>query len=514
MQAVSSAFATASLSATQKIVSYLEIAWNDAVTVNVTDARGATGWTNETAYLKSHNGELRINPPGDDLVPSGETGKLTLILHNETARFSWQNATSPLYSYIGGAVGPTGKPVRLWQGFMLSGVATYVCIFTGIIARWQPSTSEAEVELECLDWGYRFLQDKRSSLITQDVLPSTYIAAVAATVGITSTSIDTGLFRIPFCWMDDESITDEIWQVAQADGGIAYFDQLGKLRFENALHWTSSAHTTPVVVLDESSYRLSDPELNMDQIATKIIVEWSGRYIGAEKVLYALDAPKTIMPLETETWTARFDNSAAAIATPSNASPYHDYSAQTAGGADITNSLTLTLSEINAQQATVSVYNASSTQAARLVLLKIRGLPLVGGPTEQEEALAPIPPYSFERVRSVRGNVYVQTQIQGKALAATLALRGQCVRPVYKLSDVLGIPQLELGDCIEFQDVHAQGAGNTKLGVVIGLTWQGRSDEGFMQTISLLDTSSLSQYGEDYFIIGVSMLGGYKRAYY
>lgn len=514
MQVVSAAFTTASLSATQKIVSYLEIAWNDAVTVHVTDARGATGWTDESAYLRSHHGELCINPPGDSLVPSSETGKLTLVMLNNTLRYSWQNAASPLAAYIGGAVGPTGKPVRLWQGFILNDVATYVCIFTGIIARWQPSTSEAEVTLECLDWGYRFLQDKRSSAIIQDALPSTYIAAVAATAGIAFTSIDTGLFRIPFCWMDDESVTDEIWQTAEADGGIAYFDQLGKLRFENALHWTSATHTTPVITLDENYYQLSDPELNMDQIATKIIVEWSGRYIGAEKVLYALDASKIIMPLETETWTARFDSPAAVISIPSNASPYRDYSAQTAGGADITHLLTPTLTATNAQQATVSVYNASATQAARLTVLKIRGLPLVGGPTEQEEALAPVPPYSFERVRSVRGNVYVQTQIQGKALAATLALRGQCVRPVYKLSNVLGIPQLELGDCVEFQDVRAQGAGNVKQGVVVGLTWDGSTDVGFTQAISLMDTSSLSQYGDDYFIIGTSTLGGYKRAYY
>lgn len=514
MQVVSAAFTTASLSATQQIASYLEVAWNDAVTVAVTDARGATGWTNETAYLKKHSGELRINPPGDSLVPSSETGKLTLVMHNDTLRYSWQNAASPLYAYIGGAVGPTGKPVRLWQGFVLSGVATYVCIFTGIIARWQPSTDDAVVTLECLDWGYRFLQDKRSSAITQNVLPSTYIAALAATVGISATAIDTGLFRIPFCWMDDESVVDEIWQTAEADGGVVYFDQCGKLRFENALHWTSAVHTTPALTIDEGDYTISDPELNMDQIATKIIVEWSGRYIGAEKVLYALDAPKVIMPLETETWTARFDSSAAIIATPSNASPYNDYSAQTAGGADITNRLTLTLTETNAQQATISVYNASATQAARLTVLKIRGLPLVGGPTEQEEALAPVAPYSFQRVRSVRGNIYVQTLIQGRALAATLALRGQCVRPVYKLRGVLGIPQLELGDCLAFRDVYAQGSGNVKQGVTIGITWEGSSDAGFMQELMLMDTSSLSQYGADYFIIGTSALGNSKRAYY
>ena len=48
-----------------------------------------------------------------------------------------------------------------------------------------------------------------------------------------------------------------------------------------------------------------------------------------------------------------------------------------------------------------------------LTFLQLRGMPLQGGPTEQESVDVTPAPYTFKRVRALRGNPYLQTQTQG-----------------------------------------------------------------------------------------------------
>jgi len=80
------------------------------------------------------------------------------------------------------------------------------------------------------------------------------------------------------------------------------------------------------------------------------------------------------------------------------------------------------------------------------------------------------------------------------------------VRPIWSLRQVWGIPQLELGDRVQFVDTRSQGSGGPVEALVIGITW-GDGGAGFVQTLRLLEIGDLAEY-DDYFIIGVSSLGG------
>lgn len=515
MQSVSGNFLAMAQRAGQYLVTYLEVAWdgNEAVT----DARGAAAWTDETAYLVKHSGTLRIDPPGVKLVAAGETGQLSVTLDNTADRYSWHNAASPLYAYISGAAGLAGKPIRLWQGFTTNDpkdvgvLPEWVCIFTGIVAGWRPDVTAATVELDCRDWGYKYLQDKRSTVVSYDQPPATWITSVATNAGITIGALDLGIYAIPFCWLDDESAVEEIWQTAEADGGLCYFDQRGQLHFENALHWPG--HTTSLWTVADGAAQRVDADLDLDAVATQVVVEWSARGKAPDEPLYTLDRLRTIMPGATETWTARFQYAATRIVTPDAADPYNDYAAQAAGGRDLTGDLTVTLSDVCAQQATVSVHNTATAQAAILNFLQIRGTPLVGGPTEQETVDATPAPFTYKRLRSVRDNIYLQTQAQGQALAQLLAVRCRRIRPRWKLYGLTGVPQLELGDRVTFYDTHALGSGVSADGLVVEMRWRGSATDGFVQDWVLLGLDDLSAY-TDYFIIGVDTLGTTARAYY
>lgn len=674
MQTVSSSFVNAVTANVQHPISYLEISWNDDI--DVTDARGAANWTNETAYLVSHNGEISIDPPGENIVAAGDVGNLTVVLDNTSQRYSWKNTASPLTAYINTAVGLTGKPIRLWQGLKLgteaelngdfetdlsgwtasgsgdanrttsdsysgnaslllhvdylegpdykeyftsdaiscsggdpvrlafyyrklfaftvdslsfcgiqwldSGdnvldtnwytvdltsdewqyisalrvapfsaskfkiiltvqcssnllegddcsvffddlratienatTAEYVCIFTGIISDWTESTHEGQVTLTCRDWGFRFLQDKRSTALSYEKLPNEWTAVIATLAGITSTNLDVGIFAIPYCWMDDESIVEEIWQAWEADGGMAYFNQCGTLNCENALHWFASSNDIIRWTFNEGTYMNSDPEFNIDAIATKVVVEWSGRTEGATAVVYQLDSVRYIMPGETISWIARFQNATSEIFDPDYRDPYNDYWAETAAAQDITDKMTVSVSDVYAQQCKITVANTSPSALARLTFLQIRGHPLLGGPTGQESSVPIVLPYAFNRTRTFRGNPYLQTANQAAALASLKSIQCARIHPIWRINDVLGIPHLELGDKIHFVDARAQGNGNGIDAIVIGISWESSAERGFVQRITAFDIDSMMayDYGE-YFIIGEDTLGEYKRIYY
>lgn len=512
MQAASPTLIAACSAAAQIPCHAVEVSWDSSGLI--TGGRGSTGWTDESAWLVRHTGSLRINPPGDRLVPAGDVGNATITLDNTTGRFSWKRSDGALYAYIGGATGLTGKPVRLYSGYVTVNGQEFVRVFTGMIESWVEEP-DATVTLYCRDWGFKYLQNKQSSLVYADKLPDEWIAILAGLGGIPVglMSLDVGIYQIPWVWLDDESLVEDAWEAAGADGGLAWFNQNGVLVYKNPLAWIG---LSSVWTFDESSYEMPQPEIDISPVATKVQVEWSGRDAGAESEVYRMDRPKVILPGATETWTARFSNAAYIVRTPDYRDPYNDWYAVSGGGLDISDQLTVDLLNIAGQQATVSVHNGSANQAARLVVFKLRGQPLTGGPSEQSEAYASPAPFTFDRLRSERGNSYCQSAEQGASLAQLLALRGRRIRPIFTLSNVPGVPQIELGDPVTFRDRWSLGAGQSVLGVVTEITWES-SDGGFTQSLKLMDVTDLAEY-DNYFVIGASKIGGtgagYGRAYY
>lgn len=520
MQTVSPQLTAACSAYGQRPCLYVEFSWDRSGEIG--DARGATGWTDETQWVKADRVQLAINPPGERLIAAGSVGSGRLDLWNRDGRFSWQNPASALYAHIGQAnspAGPIGVPVRIWRGYITTNGAEYVCVFTGAVSGWK-ETAQFVVSFQVRDWGWIYMQNRLSLPVSRDQLPHQWIGTVADEAGIAAgeMSLEVGVLPIPFVWMDKEGAVDEIWTTAEADGGMALFDQRGILRYWNPLHFIGQA-----VVWDfaEDGYTLSEPDTDARQLATEVTVEWSPRFEGVDTDLYTLDELRVLMPGETDTWEARFNYAAIEIYAPDAEDPYNDYHATSAGGADVTDNVAITLLNSYGQAAEVQAVNNDATQAARLTYLRLRGQPLVGGPSEEiTVTVTPAPlPFPWQRtLRSntlagqgpwserVQGNIYVQSKAQGAALAELLAVRCRQVRPIWTLRQVWGIPQLELGDLVRFVDTRTQGSQAPVEALVVGITWGDEGGGGYIQTLRLMELGDLSEY-DDYFIIGTSELG-------
>lgn len=510
MQSVSGAFTTATQDAGQRPLTYVEFSWDK--TGAITASKGGAGWTNETTYLDRHNGTLHINPPGEKLIAAGSIGVCSIFLSNNTQRFSWKRTDGALYSYIGGATGFAGIPVRIWQGWVTGLGDEYVCIFTGMVKDWTENTAEGTVELQCADWGWKYLQAKVSTALSQDQLANEWIDTVATDAGIASgeMSLDIGIFQIPFVWMDDESPVEEIWDTAESDGGLAYFDQTGKLRYENALHWLG--HSS-VWTFSDGTYQLSEPRIQSNDVATKIEIEYAPRYVGPEVTVYEQETYRVVPPGETLTFVARFDYATERVFDID--ADNDDYFVSSLGGNNITDQVTVTMdgAKTYAQQTSVTITNTSTVYSARIDSLRIRGLPLIGAPTEQVSADASPAPFDFERIRSVRGQIYMQTYEQAAMLAELLAVRCRRVRPTWRLGGAPGVPQLELLDVVTFQDEKSLGSGQSVSALVTDIRWEASSTGGFTQNITVMDITDWAEYSS-YFIVGLDSLGASERIYY
>ncbi|MCD6289643.1 MAG: hypothetical protein J7M34_04000 [Anaerolineae bacterium] len=493
MQSVSAGFTTATQAAVRQPVSKLEISWD------------GSSWTDETDRMIRHSGQLQLNAPGDELIPPGDVGAATVELWNGDGRFSWKRTDGPLYAHIGGDAGLAGKQVRLYQGFMVSGAPEYVRIFTGVIYTWQEDTAADTVTLSLRDMGFAYLQNKASTAMYTDVRVDEWIQQLATLAGIGSVSLDTSLFRLPYAWLDDESILEEIWRAAQADGGRAYFDQLGVLRFENAAHWLTSPHDTVQWSFTESAYQAPASRFSPDDLASRVIVETQGRIPAKEAVVYTLDTLKVAGPGETITFECRLNQPAALVWTPEAGK---DYQAISPGGLDMNGDVIISVTKY-AQRVQVRLANNHATMPAQLIFFQLRGVPLIGGPTEEVIQEAASPPAGLERTRSVRANQYLQMHAQADALASLLRDRHQALMPEWELRGVAGVPQLELGDRVSFVD--SQAISGVREGFVIGIRWT--YDGYFSQDLVILDAENLFPY-TDYFVIGQTALGAHGRAWY
>lgn len=458
-----------------------------------------TNWVDETAYLElDFSGSQAISANTDDLVAPGDVGELSFRLNNFSGRFSFNNTSGALYSYIGGATGMSGKEVRL---NVLFGGGT--CrIFTGVIAETYEDTVNGLVSIKCRDMGYKYLQNKLSTPMYQNLLTSEYIYTLAVTHGgmaPAATMLDTAFTRIPWAWLDDESVIEEIWQAAQAEGARVYFDQMGVLRFENATHWLG--HTN-VWTFTYDDFENMQPKYSTDGLASKIICEYSPRYPSVDVVLYSLDRARVIRPGEAITIEARFSQPAYRVIQPSS-DQNKDYYIATTAGINMKGSCSVTVTDVYGQRANVVITNTHATDTAVVYRFQVRGTPLVGAQSDQVTVVNGAPPAGLNRTRTARNNTYVQTDIQARIVAEMLLTRYARLTPIYPLSGVPGVPQLELGDLVTVVEPHT---GQSIQGFVTSIRFR-CANGAFIQDLEIMRSTDPFFGSTNYFKFGVTALG-------
>ncbi len=418
---------------------------------------------NVSAYLVSARGEMRFAPPESSLTAGkGMIANMSLTLRNADGRFSPLRTDSPLYAYIAnGGMYHAGCYLEV----SIDDGETYYRVFTGLLKLPGLTTVTTRqgptLTVEARSMEEQILQRRMSSSQADfaawhddGVTEAELIAAWLHNAGILVGDIepDIGLFTIPWAWLDDESPVEEIWSLASACGGRYYCDAYGIHRYENMAHWQLATRSKTVQrIYTKDDYQLLAVTYDDRDLYNAVQVENAPRMVDAMGVLWETDDPISVPAGATVDLTANFDAAAYSIAGT-------EYYGATAGGNDITPSLTVTIT-YQAQRASISIANTASVQAF-VFPFKITGQVLTASPTQTERVnsaddgdnAAFFTARDLERTRTINGSFYIQTPAHAATLARYVLQRHEWPRETWKLSNCPGYAELRLGDRIAIDD--------------------------------------------------------------
>ena len=340
----------------------------------------------------------------------------------------------------------------------------------------------------------------------------------ATLVNISSTSLDKGMFIVPFWWADSESSWQEMVKLAQADGGRVFFDKSGTLVYQNMHHWAYPSNQTLRHTFNVSNWRALRPYVNPEDVWDGVICEYSPLEESYQQVIYQSSGePLSIPPSQTKTFTATYQRPVTSLITPvggaititnglAATTDNRDFLVTTAGGEDMTSSCTVALTNY-AQRSEVSITNANAVYTGYLVKFQLRGTPLTGAPLAEAQYNSNNSPVSFPRVKEIRGNELIQSLAQADTIALFLRDRLENPRILYKLSNVPAIPYLELGDRVTVVGaVDGNASFWSRTGYIVEIGWRYSTQTGYVSDYTIMDDNNLFRY-TDPFIWGTTVYG-------
>jgi hypothetical protein len=476
-------------------------------------------YTDESAYLISARGTHRIAPPGQSITAtSGRVSECTVVLDNTSERFSSFNTGGALYSYIG-----SGKAYHVPVKVQISSVdagdsASYQSVFTGVARIPSESTlsptAPKTITFDCrgveeilLNRRTRTTRADFANYFDTGFTESEFMDEVIDDTGATITTVlDSGAFTIPWAWLNNESIVEELWKLAAACGGRFYGDAYGQLVYENATHWLKSPHTT-----SQQSYTRSSGfgtlELIWDEteLAEDVNVTWSDRELAESATIF--DSENIVVPAgETITVWADYDSPLYAVDSITT-------TAGTAGGTNLASYIAVTPTYY-AQSAKLQIYN-SATIAAN-VRVKIDGYLMETASTQTvtQESADSFWTSREGRTRKVSGNRWVQSSGQANMLKAFMADRMENPPLLAKMRNCPGNPLRVIGDRITITDTELDLSATAFY--IVGVSWQYTVGAGYRQDIDAVRCADLYVYADSpgYFVIGTSTLGGSHVIFY
>ena len=379
-------------------------------------------------------------------------------------------------------------------------------LFTGYLYNGSEAPRTKSITFALRDNAWLLYQKRASTALYANYRLDTLLYTLANAGGwdvVNDWTADTSPFIIPAAWLDDDALLQEMQQAAASVGGRLWCDANGDLRYEEASHWLG--HATVLWHFDAGDLMDLPPVLAPENLASSVVVEYSPRVTGASRVLYTLDETRTVRPGTTETLDVRMSQPAVSV-FPLNADT--DYWFDNGAGLAMNSKMALAVTYY-AQRLTITMTNSHATMPAVLRFLQIRGKPMEGGPQEEVEEIIDASP-DVPRVRSVRGNFYLQSRQQARYVSKLLAGRHDSLIPLWHIRSAPGIPQLELGDRVGVYDARALSA--EREGFVLSIEHRYTVPAGlatepiYAQDIHVMDATPLFPSGA-YFVIGTTALG-------
>lgn len=476
--------------------------------------------TVESGRLVSARGSHRLAPPGQSITgSSGQIAQMSIELDNSDNRYSPLISAGALYSNISG-----GKMYRMPIVFEVSidGGSSYDIIFTGVLklprhrtlAPGQPKTLALDArgnEERLINLAHNTPQATFVTYHNDGYTEGQLIYNVLVTqVGLDTAEvvIDEGLFSIDWFWLDDASPVEECWRLASATGGRFYCQYDGKFVYENATAWLlNSRSTTSQATFTRSDFQSLTVYYDDNDLASKVTAKANLYEFGESGELWKASEPTTVPPGKSRTITAELSSPAYQIDSVT-------YTARTAGGTDLSGSVTLTRTDY-AQRVELVFANAHATLAAVISGVTITG---VGVEVAEKVSVDKTSASSFwdvanpnrkpDSLKTTFSNPWIQSRAQADALAQFVLDRQEEPTLFYLVEGVQGDPERRLGDRVTVND--SEQMDSARDAIVIGIDWSYSAQGGFKQTLMAVDVAGLYPYigaSPGYFVLGTNKLG-------
>ena len=479
-------------------------------------------YTDESAYLESARGDMRLTPPAEAITGgSGIVSSMSLVMRNPSGRFSPLRTDGALYAYLANG---GGYHVPCYLEISIDGGTNYYRVFTGVLKLPTESTLTSRenplITIEARSREETLLQQRISTTMTAfrqlhdtTSTEADYIYAWLGAAGLTGSdmTLDPGMFVISHGWLDDESPIEDAWNLAAAAGGRLYCDPDGEFIYENLAHWqVATRSTTSQATFTRDTFGGLSIRYDDSEIFNVVTVEAAPRVLGGSEVVWESDAQIALEPGTATPFVARYD-------TPVYTVSGYDFEARTAGGWTATSDVSATVTYY-AQRAEFEFTNAG-TEKAYLTSFRILGVPVIGGP-EQEQTRnstdhgtnAAWFANRGTRTKSVRGNPYIQTPAHAGTLAQFMLRRLEKPRVTLLLSQCAGVSALRLSDRITVTD--ASTLSSSQAAIVTGIAWSLSLAGGFTQDIEAIQATNLYPNEGNYFIVGTHALGSSRKVFF
>lgn len=507
MQTVTNAFTAEESSSVRHIAESLLVSWkrdylgaNRTFTIGVSTI-GGTGviganpgaigspgnyrYFDETSHLLNLAWERGFNIPTGGVTK----GMAEARLDNNSGRFTprYMGGNSELYT----AILPE-RPFLINAGFDI-GAKVMLPQFAGLISE-QPLVDQGNRILSLKGEDYiRFFENKfldHEAMFTSQMTDNIMETLLTGTLGMSTAQfeLDAGINKIPFAIFEKGIKMSQIFhQLAEAENGHFYQDELGKFRFENRQHWNSSPYTSVRKVIYTAEV-LNQSTPTTDHLINVVEVNVKQRTKQPEESVFSLAQAVRINASGNTELFVSYDNPVLQVTSLNltvNAS-------EDGSGTDYTTSVQIKNRDDFAQTSKITFYNTSSL-TLWLTSLEIRGRTVKTAPDVyiRKQDDSSVTAYN-ERTLTI-DNPYIQNQDWGQSYAQMILDDFSSIENLQSIT-ILAKPELQLGDLISWQGRYWR---------IFDIKSTLSPEYGFVQELTLLQRTIRT-----YFRIGISTIGG------
>lgn len=516
MQSVSAAFTAAEKAPFRQISQSTLISWhkqstlgNRTFTIGISliggndvigQNAGSIGSPSNYKYFDESPYILRISlERGYNMPQGGLTMALAdAVLDNTSRRFT------PRYmggvSELSTAIQP-GKPVMISAGFNVGGVDQSLQRFAGIISEKPKVTlRDRQMSVRMQDYQYYFQNKKLdTSLVFTSQRTDQVMTTLATQLGMNTSQydFDTGINVIPFGAFDvGITYAQAFGDLAEAENGHVYYDEMGVLKFENRQHWSSAPYTsvqkviTTAMVLDSDSGNESHI-VNVVEINSNVYAK------QPEQTIFRLNSFDTLLVPANSTASlfVNFDDPVLSLTTPSptGATSYFlAYTNSDGTGTDVTTNLVVTNVARFAQAAKLTFRNSGTTDAY-INTLNITGRVARSVAPIYTRATIGHSITAYQEQVLTLDNRFIQNQSWAESYAQMVLQDFSNPENIQKIT-IRAIPELQLGDLISWQGRYWR---------LFDIKETIDPQVGYQQELTMIQRTITT-----YFRIGISTIGG------